>query len=359
MTEATATLTRTEVMRSITHDGRFRCHDLRITQYFAQPLLSPIAPVIGLPLQAAGTIVMLSQLGYCAGLLLLAPLGDRVDHRRLVLLTLGGLCIALLAASRAGSAAAFLAASFAIGLGCTAVQMIVPIAARMADEASRGRVVGVVTSGLLAGIMLSRPVASLFAAQAAWRRLYLADALLLALLGVLLARRLPSHRPVAPASYRQLLVSFGGLLRRHARLRRLGGAQACLFGAFSLFWGAAPFVLLHRFGLSPAGLAWVLAALMIDAGVQICHVVAQSAVLSIDAAARNRLNSLYIAIFFFGGALGSMLASWALTLRWPLVAALGMLCAAAAAPLAGEPGTRFGQPFGAGTARRRAGSGIS
>ncbi|WP_186135127.1 MFS transporter [Burkholderia gladioli] len=356
------------------------CGLVAASSYFAQPLSASIAPSIGLPIRDAGAIMMLSQLGYCTGLLLLAPLGDCVENRRLVLFTLSGLCIALWVLSRAESALAFLAAAFAIGLGCTVVQMIVPIAARMSHVYERGRVVGIVTSGLLAGIMLSRPVASLFTAHGGWRNLYLADALLLALFGVLLARLLPAHRPASPASYPQLLASLPTLVRRHALLRRLAVVQAVLFGAFSLFWGAAPFVLLHRFGLSPTELAWfalagaagalcapfagraadrgreakarscgislvgvgfvltlvpnvtawVAAAMMIDAGVQICHVVAQRTILSIDVATRNRLNSLYIATFFFGGALGSMLASWTMAIHWSIVAGLGLLFAASA-----------------------------
>ncbi|MBI0331405.1 MFS transporter [Burkholderia plantarii] len=379
------------------------CGLVAASSYFAQPLLATIARDVGLPGWAASWIVTSSQLGYCAGLLVLAPLGDCIENRRLVLLTLGGLCVALLAMARATGGVALLAAAFATGLGCTLVQMLVPLAARMAGADARGRVVGNVTSGLLAGIMLARPAASVVAAQAGWRALYVAAALVLAALGLLLARVLPRHAPAAPAPYRQVLGSLHGLLRWHAPLRRLGAVQACLFGAFSLFWGAAPLALSRRFGLSPDGLAlfalagaagalaaplagraadrgrgaalralgialvaagfaltlvpnlaaWVAAALMIDAGVQVCHVIAQRNVLSLDAVARNRLNSLYIAMFFFGGALGSALASAALAPGWPAVAGLGVLLAAAAALIAGEPAIACAGPGAARRAARR------
>ncbi|WLE63740.1 MFS transporter [Burkholderia plantarii] len=379
------------------------CGLVAASSYFAQPLLATIARDVGLPAWAASWIVTSSQLGYCTGLLVLAPLGDCVENRRLVLLTLGGLGMALLAMARATGGVALLAAAFAIGLGCTLVQMLVALAARMAGADSRGRVVGNVTSGLLAGIMLARPAAGVVAAQAGWRAPYLAAALVLTALGVLLARVLPRHAPAAPTPYRQALGSLRGLLRRHAPLRRLGTVQACLFGAFSLFWGAAPLALSRRFGLSVDGLAlfalagaagalaaplagraadrgrgaalralgialvaagfaltlvpnlaaWVVAALMIDAGVQVCHVIAQRTVLSLDAAARNRVNSLYIAMFFFGGALGSALASAALAPGWPAVAGLGVLLAAAAALIAGEPAIACAGPGAGRRAARR------
>ncbi len=105
--------------------------------------------------------------------------------------------------------------------------------------------------------------------------------------------------------------------------------------------------------LVPNLAAWVVAALMIDAGVQVCHVIAQRTVLSLDAAARNRVNSLYIAMFFFGGALGSALASAALAPGWPAVAGLGVLLAAAAALIAGEPTIACAGPGAGRRAARR------
>jgi predicted MFS family arabinose efflux permease len=363
------------------------CGLVAASSYFAQPLLSTIASDVGLPMWAASWVVTFSQLGYCAGLLFLAPLGDRIENRRLVLVTLGLLCVALFALAHVHSGPAFLVAALTVGLGSTVVQMIVPLAAHMSDASTRGSVVGKVTSGLLAGIMLARPAASLLSQQIGWRGVYLADAILLCALGLLLARYLPTYRPVAPLSYWRLISSLHQLLKMHAPLRRFGASQGFLFGAFSLFWGAAPIVLLHRFGLSETELAlfalagaggalaapvaggaadrgygthirflgialvaagfvltlvprvpaWVVAALMIDAGVQICHVIAQRAVLSIEAASRNRLNSLYIAIFFLGGALGSAMVSCALAVGWTLIVGIGVLFMAGATLVARVP----------------------
>jgi predicted MFS family arabinose efflux permease len=327
---------------------------------------------------------MLSQLGYCLGLVLIAPLGDLVENRRLVLVTLGGLCLAVVGAASAPHVAVLLIAALCIGIGSTAVQMLIPLAVHMTDHASRGQVVGRITGGLLAGIMLARPLASIVTAWLGWRGLYAADAVVLLLLTVLLSRYLPTRRPEPKLRYSELIGSLYQLFRAHPTLRTLAGAQAYLFGAFSLFWGCAPVVLMHRFGMSQNGVAlfalagaagalsapivgfaadrgfakevrfagatavaggfvlaitldsvtgWVLAALMIDAGVQACHVVAQRTILMLEPAARSRLNSIYIAIFFFGGAIGSALVSPLLVYSWRGAAATGIVAALVAAAL--------------------------
>jgi predicted MFS family arabinose efflux permease len=133
--------------------------------YYAQPLIGPIAESLGLAPQAAGLIVTMSQIGYGAGLLFLVPLGDLVENRRLVVVCVALSAVALGSAALASSPAAFLAGAFAIGLGSAAVQIVVPLAAHLAPDAIRGRVVGAVMSGLMIGIMAARPVASFIASQ--------------------------------------------------------------------------------------------------------------------------------------------------------------------------------------------------
>ena len=139
------------------------CGLIAANLYYAQPLAGPIATAIGLPVEATGLIVTLTQIGYGIGLLLLVPLGDLVENRRLIVGMIGLVTLALIAAGLSTTPGPFLAASLAIGLGSVAVQMIVPFAANLAPDAVRGRVVGNVMSGLMLGIMMARPVASVIA----------------------------------------------------------------------------------------------------------------------------------------------------------------------------------------------------
>ena len=132
--------------------------------YYSQPILG----VLGADLQASasriGLVPTLTQLGYALGILLLAPPGDRQNRRRLILTKALALTAALLLSAFAPSVPWLLLASLLIGLSATVAQDIVPAAAILAPEASRGKAVGTVMTGLLLGILLSRTVSGVVGA---------------------------------------------------------------------------------------------------------------------------------------------------------------------------------------------------
>ena len=346
--------------------------------YYAQPLAGPIGRSLGLGRGAVGLTVTLAQLGYVAGLILVVPLGDLMENRRLIVLTVLGGAAALALAALAPDAPVFLLASLLVGLGSVAAQMLVPVAAHLAPPAERGRVVGEVMSGLLAGILLSRPAASLIDVAFGWRAVFAAAAAAMLVLAGVLHRRLPRRCPEADHGYRQLLSSMAGLLQNTPVLQRRAAYQACMFGAFSAFWTTAPLLLAgpaYRYGQSViaafalagasgaliaplagrladrgltrpvtglafaavalcailsalagvAGRLWllVLAALLLDLGVQTSQVVGQRAIYSHAREALSRLNGLYIALLFLGGAVGSAAGAALYALGgWPAADAL-------------------------------------
>ncbi len=350
--------------------------------YYAQPLVGPISAALQLSPRAAGLIATMAQVGYGVGLLLVVPLCDLVENRRLVFLLLCVAVLALLGAAVSTSAAAFLAAAALIGLGSVAVQILVPYAAHVAPDASRGRVVGNVMSGLMLGIMLARPAASLVTEALSWRAVFVISSALMAGLAVVLRVALPRRQPAPGLGYGSLLASMARLVRHTPILRRRALYQACLFGAFSLFWTAVPLQLASRYHLSQNGIAlfalvgvtgaiaaplagrmadrgWskpvtglamssvgaalllgllgssasgpgllILAAtaILLDFGVAANGVLGQRAIYALDAAARGRLNGLYMATFFGGGAIGSALGGWSYAEGgWPLTMAAGLL----------------------------------
>ena len=223
--------------------------------YYAQPLVGPIAAAVGLPPGSAGLIVTMSQVGYGIGLLLVVPLGDLVETRRLVLAVLFVAILALLAASVSTAALPFLLASLFIGIGSVAVQVLVPYAAHLAPEASRGRVVGNVMSGLMLGIMLSRPVSSLLDDLLGWHAVFAISAAVMVVVGLVLRLALPRLQPSPGLSYAALLVSMAALVRHTPLLRRRATYHAFLFGAFSVFWTTVPLLLARSFHLSQTGIA--------------------------------------------------------------------------------------------------------
>jgi len=350
--------------------------------YYAQPLIGPIAASLGLAPHAAGLIVTMTQIGYAAGLVLVVPLGDLVENRRLVIVCVALTAIAVGSAALAGSSAAFLASAFAIGLGSAAVQIIVPLAAHLAPDAIRGRVVGAVMSGLMIGIMAARPIASFIASQTSWRVVFAASAFLMVALGLVLSRTLPVRKPTARMSYGALIASMGRLAALTPILRLRAFYQSCLFAAFSLFWTTTPLLLagpdyrMTQRGIALFGLAGVSgaiaapiagrladrgfsrpatgaaitlvavafiatmmtgqgsslalatlvgAAVAVDFGVQANVVLGLRAIFALAPEARGRLNGVYIATFFAAGALGSAVGAWAYARGgWPLASRIGL-----------------------------------
>ncbi|HEM7879710.1 MFS transporter [Burkholderia contaminans] len=224
--------------------------------FAAQPLTGPISADLHLPAGLAGLVAMLPQLGYAAGLVLLVPLVDLLENRRLIVATLAACAAALALPAFTRSGTVFLLATLVAGAASSVIQMLVPMAASMAPEAQRGRAVGNVMSGLMLGILLSRPLASLIAGSAGWRGFYVLAALANAAIAVVLALRLPSRTPSISAGYRTLLASMGRLLADEPVLRRHALSAALAMAAFSAFWTAVGLRLAQPpFGLDLHGIA--------------------------------------------------------------------------------------------------------
>jgi predicted MFS family arabinose efflux permease len=203
--------------------------------YYAQPLIAEIAQSLGLATGAAGLIVTMSQIGYGLGLLFVVPLGDLVENRKLILISVALSAVALACAAFAPSAGVFLTCAAVIGLGSVAVQILIPLAAHLAPDATRGRVVGMVSSGLMIGIMLARPVSSFIAAQSSWRVVFGLSAAVMVILAAALSRSLPTRTPRTKMTYGELMGSMVHLVRGTPILRQRAFIQGCLFFAFSLF----------------------------------------------------------------------------------------------------------------------------
>ncbi|WP_044561700.1 MFS transporter [Azospirillum sp. B4] len=349
--------------------------------YYVQPLLADIAASFQVGMGRAGMLVTVTQVGYALGLLLVVPLGDTHDRKRLILGLLG-LCVCLLLAAAASpSFLTFAAASLGVGLLSCAAQVAVPFAASLAPDHRRGRTVGTVMSGLILGILLARTIAGAIAHYAGWRAVYVTAAVVMMVLGALLARTLPADpaRPSIP--YGRLMASVLALARDDATLRWRSLMGALGFAGFSVLWTGLTFVLsdapyhfdqatIGLFGL--AGLAGALAAsragrladrghahqatglfaaaclvawglmaltapsllgslvaltagiLLLDVGVQGLQITNQSVIYASNHGARGRVTTVYLTTYFVGGACGSAVASLAWELGgWLAVSATG------------------------------------
>jgi predicted MFS family arabinose efflux permease len=333
--------------------------------YYNQPMLGALGADLGGSPARLGLIPALTQLGYAAGLILSAPLGDRLERRGVIVAKSLLLTVALVVAGLAPTAWVLCAASLAIGLFATTAQDLVPVAAAVALPEARGKTVGTVMTGLLLGILLSRVVSGAVSQLVSWRAVFLGAAGTTTLLAGFAALRLPRFPPSVTASYPTLLASMASLAVRVAPLRRAAITQGLLSVAFSGFWStlalglesppyhfgslvagsfglagaagalAAPIAgavadkrggaAVIRFGAALSVAAFAAMAIFygrhgslpvliagtvaFDLGVQASLIAHQTIVYSLDPAARSRLNAILVGAMFIGMSVGAFLAS--------------------------------------------------
>lgn len=356
--------------------------------YYNQPLLHEIGRSFGTTDTSAVLVSTLTQFGYASGLFLLLPLGDMVERRRLILTLLSASVLALVAFAASPTLPVAIAVAYGIGFSSIVPQLLPPVASQLAAPGRAGRAVGVVLGGLLLGIALSRFVGGVLGGFLGWRAVYWIAAGLMIALFAALYRALPPLPPTYRGSYGSLLLSLGGLVRRYPELSWLSFVAALQFSAFSLIWttfafhleampghypasvaglfaligsggvvaalmagrltdtmaprlllvAAAGFMLaaFGFFSLARTSLVWLApAVLLLDLGMQVSHVTSMARILALDAAARSRLNTVYMSTRFAGGAAGTICGGVAWTYGgWAGVCAAGAALCLVAAVLA-------------------------
>ncbi|XHF34653.1 MFS transporter [Pseudomonas chlororaphis] len=346
--------------------------------YYAQPLLDAMADAFGLSPGSIGIVMTLTQVGYGLGLLLLVPLGDLLNRRRLIVTQTLLSAAALLMIALASNSAWLLIGVTLTGLLAVVTQVLVAYAATLAVPAQRGKVVGVITSGIVVGILLARTVAGGMADLASWRSIYLLSAGLTLVMAALLFRVLPKDEEARPTTrYMALIASVFSLFREEPVLRQRAILALLTFASAMVLWtpmvlplAAPPLSLSHSeiglFGLAGAAGAlaaaraghladrglgqWVsglslllmlgswlpialtqtslwallLGVITLDLGLQAVHVTSQSMIYSVRPEAQSRLTAGYMLFYSIGSALGSIASTtmyaWA---GWPGVCWLG------------------------------------
>ncbi len=238
--------------------------------YYAQPLLDAMAHDFEIPPAAIGLVVTLTQIGYALGLILVVPLGDLIDPRKLAVAQAASSAVALTIVAASQSAAVMFPAMVMVGLLSVIVQVLVAYAAALAEPARRGQAIGTVTSGIVIGILSARVVAGLLSDLGGWRAVYMVSACLSAVLALALAHLLPRRGSVSfTGSYFAVVRSIPRLFVEDPVLRLRGMLALLIFATFSTFWtalvlplSASPFSFSHTqiglFGI--VGVAGALAA---------------------------------------------------------------------------------------------------
>jgi predicted MFS family arabinose efflux permease len=330
--------------------------------YYNQPMLGILEAAFPGQATVIGLVPTATQLGFAAGLLLLVPLGDRFDRRRLILIQIATLVLSLAGAALAPNAWSLVLASALVGGASSVAQQIVPFAAELAEPRRRGATIGIVMSGLLCGILFGRVLAGAVGDRYGWRSMFWLGLSLAIGMGLLLAAVLPKGQPKARESYGALLKSLPTLWREEPALRRATVIQGCLFGSFSALWTILALQLnaRYRLGADVAGLfgivgavgvlfapiagkiadrrgtrtliglgsaflfiswvvfgAWgtiaglIVGVILLDFGEHGALVSNQHVIYALRPEARNRLNTIFMGGMFVGGAVGSAGASLA------------------------------------------------
>lgn len=332
------------------------------SNYYAQPLLETIARAFHLSVGQAGFIVTTAQLGYAMGLLFLVPLGDMFERRSMIVVMTLLSAAGLLITANSTSITMMLVGTALTGLFSVVAQVLVPLAATLAEPERRGKIVGMIMSGLLLGILLARTVSGLLATLGGWRTVYWVASALMVLMALVLWRVLPRHKQDTHLNYPQLMKSIFTLFLSKPVLRTRALIGMFIFANFSALWTSMAFLLagpgyrfsegvIGLFGLVGAAgalaatragqladkgkahlvttcglilllLSWiavaygqhsiialVLGIIVLDLCVQGVHITNQSVIYKSMPEARNRLTAGYMTCYFIGGAMGSVVSA--------------------------------------------------
>lgn len=347
--------------------------------YYNQPLLGLISTDFGVTEARAGSISMLTQIGYAVGMLFIIPLGDMLRRKRLIMFDFVLIIISLLLAAFAVNIEMLMFSSFLIGATSVVPQLLVPMAAHLAKPEERGRTVGFVMSGLLLGILLSRTISGFVGEHLGWRAMFMIAAGMMLVFWAALYFLLPEVYPEYKGNYKSLMGSLIHLTKTEPLLRLASARGALCFASFGAFWTTLVFLLEEPqfnagsdvagafglvgafgalsasfvgrlndkgnsfrtttitismivvsyivFGLSSQSIiGLVIGVIIMDLGVQATHISNQTLIFSLIPEARNRLNTVYMFTYFVGGAAGTYLASQAWHhWKWNGVVAVGFV----------------------------------
>lgn len=336
--------------------------------YYNQPLLL----VMGRSLHASAQQMMLvataTQVGYAAGMLSFVPLGDVAERRSLMMRLYGAAAVGLVLVAFAQSLWWMIAASVLVGVFASVTHVALPLAPDLVSHEKRGQAIGTVMTGLLLGILLARSFAGWVSNLGGWRTVFVVAAVLNAAFVPLMWKVMPRLEPKTTLTYGEAMRSLWTIFKSQPLLRESGLSGALTFAAFSCFWTTLAFLLQADYGLGPGvagtfgvvgavgatvapfagrmadrrgtrfvvtiagalvtgsiGWLWlqeklhggvalhmtlmVVGVVLLDGGMQMMQVGNQTRIFGLDPGARSRYNTIYMTMYFVGGALGSALSA--------------------------------------------------
>jgi predicted MFS family arabinose efflux permease len=342
--------------------------------YYNQPLLAVMGATFGRDARAMEFVAVATQLGYATGILCFVPLGDVAERRALMMRMYAAVSVALLLAAFAHGLTWMIVASVLIGLMASVTHIVVPMAPDLVSHERRGKAIGTVMTGLLLGVLLARTFAGWIEQIHGWRTVFIVAALLNLAFVPIMYMAMPRMPPREVLTYRQAMHSLWHIFRAEPLLREAGILGALSFACFSCFWTTLAYMLESHYHMGPsvagtfglvgaagaliapvagwlsdrrgtrfvvtvagatltASFLWlwwteqwhasvaahmttmVIGVIALDVGQQMMQVGNQTRIFGLGSQVRSRLNTIYMVMYFTGGAVGSALAGFAWS-RW-------------------------------------------
>lgn len=357
------------------------------SNYYAQPLLHSITHDLNIAVEHAGSIVMAAQFSYAIGLLFITPLGDKFERKHLIIILMVLSTCGLIVSALSKNLWMLIIGTSMTGLFSTVAQVLIPFAATLSKPEHRGKIVGILMSGMLLGILLGRTFAGAISTIADWHYVYWIATSIMGIVTLLLWISLPTYRNTININYFQLLWSIGSLYKQEPILRIRSLLAVISFALFSLLWTPLAFLLsndpyhysdfiIGLFGIAGAAgalgspivgklsdkgkgwlattiglglllLSWlplslaqysiialILGVVILDFSVQVTHVSNMSAIYQIRPEARSRVNTGYMVCYFIGGMLGSVGSTYlfshydwiAIVVSGTILGLIGIIC---------------------------------
>lgn len=208
--------------------------------YYIHPIIARVAEDFNVSASTIGLVPAFNQIALALGIFLLLPLGDRISNRTLSVIFAAGqfLAITLMAFSRDFSL--FMIGSTLLGFATIVPYLIPTYASKRVDPGELGRVTAILTTGIIAGILIARVAAGAIGEYLGWRTVYyIASGLMLVvtiLLPLTMDRRDDGISSQTGQSYLSLIASMGPIIVRTPEILLSGTIQALGFGTFISIW---------------------------------------------------------------------------------------------------------------------------
>ncbi|MEW4468725.1 MFS transporter [Parasphingorhabdus sp. JC815] len=244
LTEATRTFTKSQPRR-ISETKLFllamACAVAVANGYYIHPLIAPVGAEFGVDGSLLGLVPALNQIALALGILLLLPLGDRVNNRKLVMTFAAGQFAALLAMATAQNFSLFVAASSLLGFVTITPYLLPAYVTKRVRPDRIGHVTGIMTSGITVGLLGSRAGAGVLGHYFGWRSAYWVGTLLTLVLLFILSRIMEKDERFRDddepqESYGALIASLWPIIKAMPDLLLAGLLQALSFGLFLALW---------------------------------------------------------------------------------------------------------------------------